>query len=430
MNILFPRVNDHADTDRLHRMEFPLMQWLFALCYKLLGPHIAISRVLTFLIGLGSVYGMYYLCHKVFANRTIAVVCAWCFNWSPVFYYYTINPLPDNMALCCAIWSLGLFYTYLQTTKIRYAAGSALMLCIATLVKLPFILYGSFMLTFVLVQMWRKEFPGKQLLQVILIYAACIVPPAAWYATVIPTWNNGVVKGILDTQQDTNELLHILTHTLVSTLPELLLNYGSVLFFVAGIIYLFRSKANKHPYFLPFLALGISVILYFLFEMNMITTVHDYYLFPFLPLLFILVGYGGYKLLGMSGKLPVALAALCLLILPLTAFLRANSRWDTKDPGFNAAYYNNKDHLRSIIPPNARCVAGNDESHYIVLYYLDRKGWTFDHDELDSTKLDYYRSKGAQYLCSDSRIDETPAVKALLQKKIFEDGTLRIYELK
>ena len=40
MNILNPRVNDHPDMSQLHRMEFPLMQWLFAVFYKIFGPHI------------------------------------------------------------------------------------------------------------------------------------------------------------------------------------------------------------------------------------------------------------------------------------------------------------------------------------------------------------------------------------------------------
>src|SRR5665213_3459230 len=102
-NILNPRINGNADTDQLHRMEFPLMQWLVALFYKLFGPHIAVTRAVNFIIGLCSVYGMFYFCSNIFKNKGTAAICAWCFNFSPVFYYYTINPMPDNLALCCGI---------------------------------------------------------------------------------------------------------------------------------------------------------------------------------------------------------------------------------------------------------------------------------------------------------------------------------------
>ncbi len=158
-------------TDRLYRMEFPLMQWLFALFYKVLGPHIAISRVLSFIIGVCSVYGMFYLCNNVFKNKAIATLCAWCFNFSPVFYYYTLNPMPDNMALCCAIWSVGLFYSYIHVPKTKYVVWSALFLCLASLVKLPFILYGSFMFTFLIVQLKRREYTMKRLLSVLAVYS-------------------------------------------------------------------------------------------------------------------------------------------------------------------------------------------------------------------------------------------------------------------
>src|SRR5207253_4901995 len=64
-NILHPKINGDADTDRIRRMEFPIMQWLFAIFYKVFGNHIIISRILTFIIGLFSVFGIYYLLKQI-----------------------------------------------------------------------------------------------------------------------------------------------------------------------------------------------------------------------------------------------------------------------------------------------------------------------------------------------------------------------------
>lgn len=430
LNIFNPRMNSPADTDRLHRMEFPLMQWLFALFYKIIGPHIVISRVISFLIGLCSVYGMFYLCDKVFKNKATATISAWCFNFSPVFYYYTVNPLPDNMALCCGIWSLGLFYNYTITHNIKYVIGSSLLLALATLVKLPFILYGAFAFTFLLLQLKRKEYSIKQLLQIVVIYLLFIIPALCWYAAVIPTWQNGVTKGLLETRQTTLELLEILGGTVSSVLPELLLNYGSVLFFVAGCWFLFKHKKYRSRYFPLFLVSGSALILYFLFEMNMITTVHDYYLFPFLPFLFLLVGYGAKCMLHSRVRAATLLSCLCLAVLPLTAFLRINSRWDLKDPGFDPVYYTYRDQIRQLTPANALCISGNDVSRHILLYYIDRKGWTYDEDQLTEDQLNYYRSKGAQYLFVNGQIDDRADIKAHLAVKIFDKETLRVYKLK
>ena len=428
-NIFDPHVNGPADTDRIHRMEFPLMQWLFALFYKLFGSHISVTRVLTFIIGLFSVWGIFYLADKIFNNKVIATVCAWCFNFSPVFYYYTINPLPDNMAMCMGIWTIGLFYHFINTQKTLHLVLSGICLCIAALVKLPFILYDSFIICYLLLRLKRNGF-HKSLFHIAGIYTLAIIPVITWYAWVIPAWNNGVVKGAFETKQSAQELLHILTATLTSILPELLINYGSMLFFVAGFYFLFQQRKQHKRNSPMFFFWGLSIIFYYLYEMNMITTVHDYYLFPFLPLIFLIVGYGCYNLLCSNNRPLSILSLVCLAILPLTAFLRIDSRWDTKDPGFNSAYYNNKEQLRKMIPADAYCVVGNDPSSYILLYYIDRKGWAFDDDELTADRLTYYISKGAQYLFSDSKADANPEIQAHLAEKIFEQGSLRVYKLK
>ena len=429
-NIFHPRVNGPADTDRLHRFEFPLMQWLFALFHRLFGGSVAITRILTFITGLGSMFGIFYLSNKVFNNKALATIAAWCFSWSPVFYYYTVNPLPDNMAMCCAIWSIGLFCNYMVTGKFSYLVWSAVMLLLATLVKLPFVLYGGFMLSHVVLQFSRKEITAKLLLAIAGLFTVCLLPAFAWYITVIPHWENGVVKGALETKQNVAELLEILLRTVTSLLPELLINYGSVLLVLAGFFFLFKNKKQHSRSFPLFLSLSVLIVLYYLYEMNMITTVHDYYLFPFLPLIFLLTGYGGYYLLMSGSRFLRVLTIICLAILPLTAFLRADPRWDTNDPGFNPVYFAYEKQLRSITPSDALCIVGNDPSRYILLYYINRKGWAFDNDELTGQQLGYDISKGAKYLFLDSHIDDNPGIKAHLDEKIFEKGSLRVYKLK
>src|SRR3954469_22740211 len=99
MNILHPRVNNMIDRDRLLLLEFPVMQWIFALFYKVFGPHVVISRILSFITGLFSAYGMFYLADRAFKNKATATIAAWTFSFSPLFYYYTLNPLPDNFAM-------------------------------------------------------------------------------------------------------------------------------------------------------------------------------------------------------------------------------------------------------------------------------------------------------------------------------------------
>ena len=214
-------------------------------------------------------------------------------------------------------------------------------------------------------------------------------------------------------------------------MPESLLNYGSVPFFLAGLFFMIRNKVYKHPLF-PVLAFwGVAICCYFLFEINMIAKVHDYYLFPFYPVLFILVGYGLNNLIQFNHKALQISVLILLLLLPFTAYLRMKVRWNPNEPGFNKDLLVYKQELSSAVPSNALCIVGNDESHYIFFYYIDKKGWAFQDDQINEKDLADRIKKGAQYLYSDTRkIDRDEKIKPFLDTLILQKGSICIYHLK
>ena len=119
-NILNPRTNNLEGGNFGHgidRLEFPLMQWLIACVHKLSVDKIIVSRICLFFIGLLSVWGMFNLLNNILKDNLASLLGAWAFNFAPVFYYYTMNPIPDNFALCTAIWSLSYFFKFLDYRK-------------------------------------------------------------------------------------------------------------------------------------------------------------------------------------------------------------------------------------------------------------------------------------------------------------------------
>ena len=69
--------------------------------------------------------------------------------------------------------------------------------------------------------------------------------------------------------------------------------------------------------------------------------------------------------------------------------------------------------------------------NHIVHYYIDKKGWGFNNDNLTKGELESMINKGAEYLYSDSRkIDNNPEIVHLLDKLILEKGTIKVYSLK
>ncbi len=159
----------------------------------------------------------------------------------------------------------------------------------------------------------------------------------------------------------------------------------------------------------------------------MITTVHDYYLFPFLPLLFIAVGYGVRTALK-GIKVIRILSTVLLLILPLTAYLRADSRWRVE--GLHALIENDLEDLKRATPDNAVCLVGNDVSTHILLYLLDRKGLSFSNDELSAGRLEWMVNNDVRFMYSSSlKVENDPAIRPYLKKLILDTGEMRVYEL-
>ena len=428
-NILNPKRNDRGNGSGIFRMEFPLMQWVVAGISKFSGNVLLTTRTCMFLTGLLSVLGMYFLLFLLFGKPLPAIAGAWAFNFAPAFFYYTINPLPDNAALCCGIWGLAAFLFWTKNKNWITLLFSAMLLSLSALCKLPFMLYFSFPGIFLLREWYEGE--KKSPFRIILLTIPALLP-LAWYVKVIPTWKgNGIVGGVLDHPVSLGNYLDFAVHHLVSTLPELLLNYASLPFFLCGLFLLWKNKSSKKRLFLPFLMLGISILFYFFFELNMIEKIHDYYLFPFYPILFIITCYG---IIQWSTFKPVffkGLLFLLILLMPLTAWLRMHKRWDENSPGFNKDLLVYKDQLRKAVPDDELCIAGNDMSHFIFFYYIHKKGWGFDNDMIDLSQMQNMIKKGAKYLYSDCRVvDGSENMKPYLDSLIFEAGSIKVFRLK
>jgi 4-amino-4-deoxy-L-arabinose transferase-like glycosyltransferase len=430
MNIFNPRRNDRGDSDGILRMEFPLMQWLVAIQYKVFGNHLIISRLFMFIIGLLSVFGIYKLLDELFDNNIISIMGAWAFNFSPSFYYYTINPMPDNLALCFAIWGITLFFRWYNNTKMVNLIFSGVLLSLAALCKLPFIIYYIIPFIYFVLLVFKNGMNRKILFQSIFSLSFSILP-IAWYLIVLPSWGENIIKkGILIYNDSFGKLLDYFQHNLISTLPELLLNYGSLPLFLAGFYFLIKRKAYRDSRFVLLLSLSIIVLFYYLFEANAIAKIHDYYLFPFYPLLFILVSYGAYYLYNQKKRFFRYLTIILLLILPITCYLRMQNRWDPDSPGFNKDLLDYKTELRNAVPKDALVIAGNDISHFIFFYYIDKKGWGFDSDHLTINMIESMIDKGAEYLYTDSdEIINNPEMVRYLGQPIFEKGTIKIFRL-
>ena len=432
-NILNPRINARGDGDGIYRMEFPVMQWLIAQSYLTPENHVLITRIWMFFIGLLSAFGMYILLQALFRNKTIAAFGAWAFYFSPEIFYYTVNPLPDNFALCCTIWFLAFFFKWTVNQKKQNLFLSAFFICTGALAKLPFILFYIIPVIWLLVK--NEGTVGikiKKSLKTILFYFLFSIPVLLWYGWVLNGWmNNPVLTGGFEKENRSLGLyLSYLWHNTAITLPEVLINYASVPMFLVGLVFIFKNRKWNNPAIAAFLITGLFLLLYFLYELNAIHVSHDYYLFPFLPLIFCIVAKGIQIML--EGKLWQRRMVIILIILmPFTAYLRMNIRWNEEKPGFNNNLLIYKNELRSLVPDDALCITGNDDSRFIFMYYIHKKGWNFNVDRIKSENVKAMIDAGAEYMYCDSRkIDQDTTINIYFEKQIFTAGDIYVYKLK
>ncbi len=423
-NILNPRLDDLHYPDGIYRMEFPLAQWLVAALYKLFGSHLYITRLFFYITTFFSVIGIYRLMFQLTQSKLTGLITAWLFLFSPVIYYYSVNPLPDNLALCFGIWAICFWIEHIKSDKTLFLILSGVFFALSVAVKLPFIVFGAMYLS----KAYSKTSLKKINLKYILVPLLIILPVLIWYIYVIPTWaGNGVVKGIFDDDKSILQLLDILQFNLISTMPELLVNYATFPLFVIGFYYLF-SHFNKHNVIhQSFMLIGIALICYFLYEMPLIDKVHDYYLMPFLPLLFIIVGLAVHTILFYRKNKLKYLILLSFLMCPITAYLRCNSRWNSETPGFTKEFLTCKKQLQAIIPDTAKVIVCGDASRSIVLYHLQRKGYSLADGEITDANIEQGLMKGATFLITDCNTDTNQVMKRHTHNLLFEKNRVKLF---
>ncbi|MEO0732594.1 MAG: glycosyltransferase family 39 protein, partial [Bacteroidota bacterium] len=186
-NILNPRIAGvRDDGPKIHRLEFPISQWVIGMGYQLFGEHIIVARLWLFLIGIVAVFGMFTLLRALDLAPLVAATGAILTQFSTVFFYYTINPLPDFLALAAGCWYLAFTFRYFARPNTRDLAAAGACLSLATLAKLPFIILSIVGVVYFLLRLPRHR--TRALARFVWLQLLLLLPAFAWYAWVVPDW--------------------------------------------------------------------------------------------------------------------------------------------------------------------------------------------------------------------------------------------------
>lgn len=430
-NILNPRISAHnmGNDGNILRYEFPLLQWSIAQVKRIFGDTILITRAIMFCIGITTVLGFYFLIKSLIGNKVLASLAAFTFMYCPVFYYYSINPLSDVCALGASIWMMNFLVKYADLGKLRYFQFSSLFLMLAGLFKLPYFMFGIMPLTLIIFQFLNKNFSRKELIKELAILFLISVPVAAWYIYAISSWGYmGVIKGVT-AHADFSELWIYLKFALLHWLPMHLINPFGLVFFLIGLVTLMKTQHFQSPVRWMLLSGFLITALYYIYELNMIAKVHDYYMLPFLPWLHIVITLGMKWILQMN-KYQWTLIPF-MIAMPVFSFFKIGTFWDINRNGYNADWFNHAADLKAAVPRDSLCIILNDNSGVVMPYVIDKQGFVFDKNDLPAMWVeDMILRRRATFMYSDTRkVDTSMEIKKYLDQMILEKGSVRVFKL-
>lgn len=396
--IFYPRVNWAGHAPGYVGTEFPLVSFLAACFYRVVGVQDWIGRSISVLFFAISLFFLYFLARKV-SNVRSALLAVAIYTLTPLSIFAGRAFMPDMATLGLSLMALYLFAKWLERqphTPLLIAVSLAT--CLALLVKLPSILIGVPMLYMAWERygarwVWRRE---------LWAFAAIALPgPLAWYAHAYSISISHAPYHFFGSGGITVESLNwytgVFTRTVTTGLTPIVV--GATL---VGIMVPLRVQFGKvfHWWLLANLMFMVVVG-----EGNR----HPWYQLPMTPAAAALAGVGYDFTVRRSAALMRSKTLLtllnCIFFVALAAYsymtvtpLYAHQRPELWSLGRE---------LNRITPPDALVIVA-DGGDPRAIYYSQRKGWHFlqggylrDHprDTQEAiTIIEQLRGEGASYL--------------------------------
>ncbi len=189
MNFFKPKIHKFLDGDGITGLEFPFTNYIPAVCYKLFGFDEGYYRgFVLFSITLGLLC-FYLLLSKIIRNWLLSFGLIISAFSSPVFYYYSINFMPDMSSLGYALVALfflfriiefkgkeniNLFFFWLFASLAALVKITSLVIVITVFVLLVLDYYKFF-------KKRSNENVFKNKLKLTLVLLASVITVVSWY---------------------------------------------------------------------------------------------------------------------------------------------------------------------------------------------------------------------------------------------------------
>ncbi|MEK7389640.1 MAG: glycosyltransferase family 39 protein [Elusimicrobiota bacterium] len=395
-----PRIDWAGPEDRLAGTELPAYMWLYGKLWPVFGLGELWGRLISVAASALTALLLFGLYEREF-GREAALWGAVTFSFLPVEIYFGRTVQPEATALLALVSALILWEKALDPGR-PWLAWTLAVFCafIATGLKLPY----AHMLAALAGLTWRRL--GRRAWtdwRTALAGALAMGGVIAWYLRarqgvyVVPTHGDEYVKLLSYAR-----LPYFMQFQIFSRFPELVTTYGGAVLFALGAREVLGRRRDA------FWIAWFGGVALHLFAMAGYSHYHEYTALPMAPVVAGLIGVAAAGLRARIGLLAPgrrawAQAAFLLLIasIPAHAALRIH-HWYRQ--GFT--YLASARAAAAAVSSPSDLFLTNCQASSVLLYYLDRRGWS---DELDIHPedapriLDEAAARGARFIASEKR---------------------------
>ena len=395
-NIFYPQVDMAGEKTGITGMEFPLLNYLIYLMFKIFSFQHWYGRLINLIVSSIGIFYFYKIVQYYFSKQL--AFNASLILLSSIWFAYSRKIMPDTFSVSLVI--MGLYFTaqYLSNGKLFQLLISFIFLCLGVLSKLP----AGYLLPLILLMIFPfKNHQTKRLTGIGIILILILVINSIWYFYWVPHlvktfgyWHFYMGTSLFQGISEISQNLMLTAEKFYSDA----LKFSGFILFIVGIFLAFKHKNRQ---ILWVLLLGIGAFSLVVFKGGRTFYLHSYYIIPFVPIM-ALVAAHTFQYIKNKRFIP-----LLLVIIMAEGLLNQMHDFHIKTQDSHVL---NLENITNITVPQNKLIVINGDVNPRDLYFTHRKGWTLANYQLEQHTLDSLKSLGCSFLIVD-KTKELPLPK-------------------
>lgn len=444
MNFFLPRVKNISNGTGITGLEFPILNYLASICYKLFGFDEFWYRLIDLIILSVGLIFLFKLSYHFLDNTFQSLAIVLIFYLSPILVYYSANFIPDAPSLGFILIGWYYLFRYKVSNKNIHLMLFTFFVILSVLIKITSLISVFTILGILILDKFnffnRIEFRNKGKLYVSLIFVCIIVSFWYFYSNFLnQEYHSGFFLMSIKPVNNLSELYDSIDYIIYFWFSDYYSTISILIICIAFFYLLFNFKKGNYLLNTITILLMAGDICFFLLMLFQFRD-HDYYIITLLvPIAFLFLS----TLLILKEKKITfnALSNSLIIIFVLNNLLYCKNnlkdRFDYKRDKFyfgNAEFYNrikkinqNKEFMG--IKNDKVFSVLYDKSPNNVLYMIDKKGYNIEGNFEDSY-IEKLFNKSDYVLIDSKYINDKLIFQKYLTNRIIENDSISIYKLK